>query len=247
MNILISNDDGINSNGLLSLAKKLSESNRVMVVAPDGNRSAYSHSLTLSKTLELKKCHVENCEAYSLSGTPADCVKFAKLVFNDFKADIVVSGINKGHNLGSDILYSGTVSVACEAAFFGNISFAFSSFSHGESDFDGYSVYAEKIINLLLRYSVNGDIWNVNFPNVSADKINGIKFTKLGKHVYMDKYVKVEGERYMLVGSPDEEFVNDKDSDIEWIKKGYITVTPILFDKTNYSKIKELNERCIKL
>ncbi len=247
MNILISNDDGIISNGLKSLAKRLSLNNNVMVVAPDGNRSAYSHSLTLSKTLVLKEHNEENYRAYSLSGTPADCVKFAKLVFKDFNADIVVSGINKGHNLGSDILYSGTVSVACEAAYFGNIAFAFSAFSHGESDFEGFSEYAEKIINVLLPHSKEGDIWNINFPECDAKEIKGIKFTRLGRHEYIDKYVKIDGENYMLVGSPDDEFINDENSDIEWVKKGFITITPILFDRTDFSKIEEVTKICIKL
>ena len=101
MNVFISNDDGINSNGIKALAKILSKDNKVLVVAPDGNRSAASHSLTLNKSLKLNKViGYDGCEAYSLSGTPADCVKFAKLVFSEFKADIVVAGINKGHNIG---------------------------------------------------------------------------------------------------------------------------------------------------
>lgn len=247
MNILLSNDDGITSNGLISLAKKLSEKNNVLVVAPDGNRSAFSHSLTLSRKLQLNKAEIQNCTAYSLSGTPADCVKFAKLVFKDFNADIVVSGINRGHNLGSDILYSGTVSIACEAAYFGNVSFAFSAFSHGESDFSGYSDYAEKIIDALLPYSDTGDIWNINFPEVDACDVKGIRITKLGKHKYLDKYVKIDKNNYMLVGTPDEEYVNHEDSDIEWIKKNYITVTPILFDRSNHEKIKSLKGLCEKL
>ena len=130
MKILISNDDGINSRGLRALAERLSLRHKVLVVAPDGNRSAFSHSLTIAKTVKLKKDEsVVGYDAYSLSGTPVDCIKFAELVFNDFNADIVIAGINKGHNLGSDILYSGTVSLALEGAYFNRIAFSFSAFS----------------------------------------------------------------------------------------------------------------------
>ena len=112
LKILISNDDGINSNGIRVLTKHLAKKHNVLVVAPSDNRSAFSHSLTLKNKLELNECFdIEGCKAYSLSGTPVDCVKFSELVFTDFKPDIVLSGINKGHNLGCDILYSGTVSM----------------------------------------------------------------------------------------------------------------------------------------
>lgn len=248
MNILISNDDGVDSAGMTALAEKLSKLNNVLVVAPDGNRSASSHSLTLSGKVRLKKISKETrFDKYSLSGTPADCVKFAELVFNDFKTDIVVSGINKGHNIGSDILYSGTVSVACEASFFGHTSFAFSAFSYNESDLSGYSDYAAKIIDTLLPMSMQGDIWNVNFPDVSPSKIKGVKVTGLGKQIYSDRYVKVSDNEYILVGSPLHNIENDEDCDVEWIKKGYVTVTPVLFNKTNYERITEVKEKCEKL
>ena len=248
MNILLSNDDGVKSAGLIALADKLSESNNILIVAPDGNRSASSHSLTLTKKVLLKKIRDdENVKIYSLSGTPADCVKFAKLVFKDFNADIVVSGINKGHNIGSDILYSGTVSIACEAAFFGHIAFAFSAFSHKASDFSGYSDFAVKIIDTLLPLSQKGDIWNVNFPDAPSDEIRGIKITGLGKQIYSDRYEKLSDDEYILVGSPINHVDNDDDCDVEWIKKEFITVTPVLFNKTNYERIKEVKDICGQL
>ena len=128
MKILISNDDGINSKGLIAIAEKLSKNNEVLVVAPDGNRSAISHSLTIGRPIKINKVYIsDNFTSYAISGTPADCVKMANILMPDFKADIVVAGINKGHNIGSDILYSGTVAIACEASFFNNISFALST------------------------------------------------------------------------------------------------------------------------
>lgn len=248
MNILISNDDGIFSNGIIALAEKLAENNNVLVVAPDGNRSAASHSITLSSTIKLNKCnHIPGCKSYSISGTPVDCIKFAELELKDFNIDIVVAGINKGHNIGSDVLYSGTVAIASEAAFFGKISFAFSAFGLGESDFITYSNFAEKIINALMPLSIPGDIWNINFPDCSASNIKGIKFTKLGKQLYSDHYELVGESEYKLVGDLIDHDLNDEDCDIEWSKKGFITITPILFNKTNNDKIKEAREICIEL
>ncbi len=238
MNILLSNDDGIFSNGILRLADELSKNNNVLLIAPDGNRSATAHSLSIGKAVKLKEHNLsKNYKAYSLSGTPCDCIKFAKLHFNNFNADVVVSGINKAHNLGSDILYSGTVAIACEAAFFNHVAFAFSAFNYGDSDFELYSKYAVKIINELLPVSKPGDIWNVNFPDTENKTIQGIKITKLGKQLYSDRYEKVGDNEFVLVGELLDHNENDADCDIEWIKKGYITVTPLLFNKTNYAKL----------
>ncbi len=243
MKILISNDDGINSNGLHALCKQLSLWNDILVVAPDENKSAISHSLSINKKLKLKEERIAGCKAYSLSGTPVDCIKFSRLYFNNFLPDIVVAGINKGHNLGSDILYSGTVSIAYEAAFFGHIAFSFSSFSLEESDFELYASYADDIINILLPYSVKGTIWNVNFPD-STKQIKGYKITELGKQLYSDEYVHCGNNEFYLTGELIDHKENIEDCDIEWIKKGYITITPIVFNKTDFNKIKEVKFLC---
>lgn len=247
MKILISNDDGICSNGIKELCKVLCQNNEILVVAPDNNRSAVAHSLSINKKLKLKKEVINNCNAYSLSGTPADCIKFARLYFKDFTPDIVIAGINKGHNLGSDILYSGTVSIAYEAAFFGHITFAFSAFSLGESNFELYAYYAEKIIKNLMPYSSPRSIWNINFPDKSFSKIKGIKITRLGKQLYSDEYVSCGNNEFVLKGELVEHNENIVDCDVEWIKKGYITITPIVFDKTDYNKIREVKNLCERL
>lgn len=246
MNILLSNDDGIYSQGLLSLAKKLSLNNKVLVVAPDGNRSACSHSLTIAKSVKLEKVDIDQAfDSYALSGTPADCVKFSKIVFRDFNTDIVISGINKGHNLGSDILYSGTVSIALEASFFGHVSFAVSSYNLENGDYDLFADYTAKIIEFLLPLSEKGDVWNINFPD-NHKKIQGVKLTSLGKHIYSDNYVEVAKGEYLLSGEP-LLVENEEDCDIYWCEKGYITVTPILFNKTDYKKLGEVKEKCEQL
>lgn len=243
--ILISNDDGIDSPGIIELAKIFSAYHDVMVVAPDGNRSSISHAISPFKNVKLKKITGYEFPAYSLSGTPADCVKFAHLFFDDFKPDIVLSGINKGHNIGTDTNYSGTLSVALEGAFFDCVSMAFSAFSLEESDFNLLAQYSLKIFDQLLKISTAGDVWNVNFPP-DYENIKGVKITSLGKQMYTDRYEKVGEDEYKLVG----ELIdcdNPEDCDVEWQKKGYITITPVSYDRTDRIKLKSISEKCIKL
>lgn len=249
MNILLCNDDGINSNGLIAFAELLAKKHNVLVVAPDGNRSACSHSMTINDKIKLKEISsIRNCRAYSLSGTPVDCIKFAKLYFKDFKADVVIAGINKGHNLGSDVLYSGTVSIACEAAFFGDLAFAFSVNSLGENDFEFYARKSELIFNKLLPVAKKGEIWNINFPPEKFTDIKGVKVTPLGKQLYTDAYVSVGDNEFRLVGEIIDHDDNSEDCDIEWNKKGYVTITPILFNKTDFKTIEETKDKlCITL
>ena len=244
MKILICNDDGIESGGLKSLAEKLAENNEVLVIAPDGNRSACSHTLTVRDSIKITEYgKIKGCTSYAISGSPADCVKIAKHVFSDFTPDLVLSGINKGHNLGSDIMYSGTVAIAYEAAYFGFPSFAFSAFSHDEGDFGEFAIISIDLINKLLPFTRCGQIWNVNFPDFGV-KIKGIKFTPLGAKVFADEYV-LDGEgKYKLHGIIDEN-VSFCDCDVCWNKQGYVTVTPLKYDKSDYETLKTIGEKCI--
>ncbi|MBE5756982.1 MAG: 5'/3'-nucleotidase SurE [Clostridiales bacterium] len=239
MNILICNDDGIKSKSLHYLAKELSKKHNVLVIAPSKNRSGSAHSLTVCSKLKLKRYKKEKLNMYSLSGTPADCVKFANRVFTDFNIDLVISGINKGHNLGTDILYSGTLSAAIEGSVFGYKCFAFSCVSFLEDNLDFWVNKCQEIIEKLMPISKNGTIWNVNFPNVKVEEVKGIKFVPLGNHLYNDHYVKFGKNKFSLVGEPLEVIDNPPNCDVECSRKGYITITPILFDKTDYDKLKE--------
>ena len=246
MNVLICNDDGINSIGIKALSNEFSREHNVLVVAPDGNRSACAHSLSINKKVILRKIDEEQYRAYSISGTPADCVKIARLIFPDFKPDVVIAGINNGYNLGTDVLYSGTVSIACEASFFGHTSFAFSAKNLSENILKIYCKYASKIVKIFTDGFLKGEIYNVNFPFVPAEEIKGIKITSLGKQIYTDRYI-FDEDGYKLVGELVDHSENVKDCDIEWIKKGYITITPILFDKTDYKNINKVKKKCKKL
>ncbi len=249
MNVILCNDDGINCKGLTQMAEVLVENgHNVLVVAPDGNRSGASHSLTFFKNFFVREVFdIKGCKAFAITGTPVDCIKFAKLNFPDFHADVVIAGINKGHNLGSDTLYSGTVGIACEASFFGDVAFAFSAFNLEQNDFSLHAEYALKIVNSLLAVSNSGDIWNINFPECSFDQIKGVKFTKLGKQIYSDRYIDMGNGQYQLVGERLFHDQNDQDCDVVWVEQGYVSVTPILFNKTDFNKIKEVSEKCIEL
>ena len=236
MNILITNDDGIDCEGIIRLAKKLSEKHRILVLAPATNMTASGHSLTIGKSLFLKKCDIgEGIRAYSLTGTPADCVKFADSDIIDFIFDVVVSGINKGSNLGSDVVYSGTLSAALEGVLLGYPSIAFSSCADFDNDFEGAASTASYLLDNVLDITCKGIAWNVNIPGKPKEDMRGVRFTQTGIQIYSDLYRKVSEGEYILGGYPLEHDKNEEDCDVEWMKKNYITVTPILFNKTDYS------------
>lgn len=243
MNILLGNDDGAESEGIKKLAEVLSKKHNVMIVAPDGNRSAASHSLSIFKNLKIIKTDSE-ITTYTVSGTPADCIKFAHHELSkEFPIDLVVSGINKGHNLGTDVLYSGTVSAAFEGAALGYKSMAFSCTSHTEGDYDFLAEVAAELIEKLYDFCDKKYIWNVNIPPLKPGEIKGVKYTPLGRAVYSDNYKKISDNEYILVGEMQASDLNPEDCDVEWSRKGYITVTPLIYDKTDYftlEKVKNL-------
>lgn len=242
MKILICNDDGIESNGLKALAEEFARDNEVLVVAPRDNMSAVSHSLSLGKPIELREAfNFKNCKAYSVTGYPADCVKIARHVFGEFVPDVVLSGINKGHNFGSDILYSGTVSIAFEAAFFGHNAFAFSAYSHGESDFKLFAGYARKIVEGLLPVSDDKTVWNVNFPDAGSE-IKGVRAAKLGNCIYKDFYDEIADSIYILRSETQTDGLNAEDTDIALVERGYVAVTPLAYDRTDVPKLCRADE-----
>ena len=240
MNILICNDDGIFSEGLITLANFLSKDNRVVVVAPQENCSGYSHSMSFFKKLKLKEVFLsKNFKSFSLSGTPADCVKFGVEYYkNDFQFDIVCSGINIGNNLGTDTLYSGTVSACAEASLLGIKNIAFSVNAFNNINFESLIFHTENIFKTLLPYLSTDFVWNVNIPN--KDQITGLKITRLGVQKYSDRYENLGNGEYMLVGEALDHDKNDFDCDVEWIQQDYATATPMLIDKTAYNILKQM-------
>jgi len=244
MRILISNDDGINSEGLHLLAGALNElACEVFIVAPDRDQSAASHSLSLHRPLRAEKI---NSHTYAVDGTPTDCINLAvNGLLKDKKPDLVVSGINMAANMGDDITYSGTVSAAMEATLLKIPSIAVSIDGRLNYKFDTATHYSIILAKYVLEHGIPEDtLLNLNVPNLELEKVKGIKVTKQGKRLYEDPIVeKVDprGKKYYWIGGNELGFVDIKDSDILAINDGYVSVTPIKLDLTNHDYIEKLN------
>ena len=241
MRILITNDDGIEALGiklLVEWAKKLGE---VIVVAPKEEQSAKSHAIDFTRPIEIKKVpFIDGVTAYSMDSTPADCVRFAVLGLKE-KFDLVLSGINKGVNLGGDIVYSGTVGAIFEAARLNVKAIAFSSFPHGQ---EAASKYFDEVYDYIVSnnmFAENG-LYNVNIP----EEVKGIRMTYQGSPYFSDAFELMEGseEIYVQVGAPvPDECPDDMDRDTVAILHGYITVTPLLATRTNMETFHKFKNR----
>ena len=240
-NILVSNDDGIHSEGLITLAKALESVGDVFIVAPDRERSAVSHSLTLHRPLRVKKI---SSKVFSVDGTPTDCINLSLNGLLPVQPDMVVSGINYGANLGDDITYSGTVSAAMEGTLFGLPSFAISLACEDNAKFETASEFAVKVAGKIFKNGLPKDtLLNINVPDVAKKDIKGVKFTKQGKKTYSDAIVeKVDprGKKYYWIGGSKIDIKHDDDTDLMAVSENYISITPLHLDLTNYSSFKEL-------
>ena len=250
MNILLSNDDGILANGIRALIEALSYEHNVYVVAPDRERSAAGHSLTLHTPLRVEEVEplygAKRC--WMTTGTPGDCVKIAvnAILAPDEQPDYVISGINHGPNLGADILYSGTVSCALEGAMCGIPSIATSLASlHSEpEDFKVAGEFVSKLLKELTNYKLpDKTILNVNIPGLEKEDIAGVAITELGRRMFTDTYEKRVDPRgktyYWMAG----ELINepeDANTDIATIRKNLISITPITFEMTRKNFMSEL-------
>ncbi|WP_298624774.1 5'/3'-nucleotidase SurE [uncultured Legionella sp.] len=242
MRILISNDDGVSAPGISVLATELASVATVEVVAPDRNRSGASNSLTLRDPLRIKK--LEN-GYYSVEGTPTDCVHLALTGFLEPVIDMVVSGINEGANLGDDILYSGTVAAAMEGRHLGLPAIAISVVGDTNLHYDTAAVIARQLV---MKLSVNSlpsqTILNVNVPNLPLDQIQGIQVTRLGTRHSAEPTIKEYDPRGRLifwVGPPGLEADAGPGTDFHAINAGYVSVTPLHLDMTNYKLFDQLS------
>ena len=234
--VLVSNDDGIFADGLNFLCRELVNEFDIVVVAPDSERSNVGHAITLSMPLKVEEVKLPcGITGYSVNGMPADCIKIAVSSLLNRKPDIVISGINLGSNLGIDVLYSGTVSAATEAVILGIPSFAISLDTLENPDFSYAARFAKAFAGFIIKERLLGNIvLNVNVPNV---KPFGVKVVPLSKARYKERFEKRINPRkkvyYWLTGEFMEE--NDiEDSDIRALKDGFITVTPLNIDLTDY-------------
>lgn len=247
MNVLIANDDGIDARGLRELVMALSEVADVYVFAPDGQRSAFSHSITTGRKITGARTEVPGAKlAYALSGTPADCVKLGCrfLRARGIELDMVFAGINHGSNLGTDTIYSGTVGAAVEGNICGLPAVAVSVGSHQASHFDYACELAVNTIKKAADKISPDTVININVPDVPKEEVKGVRYTVLGARDY-NEYFSAEdamkdtieyqysGAPLMYEGLPE---ILDVISD----QKGYATITPLQRDMTCYGKMEDL-------
>lgn len=256
MKILIANDDGIAATGIRALMEVLSKEHDVYVVAPDRERSAAGHSLTLHTPLRVEELESKfgARRVWVTTGTPGDCVKIALSAILDEseKPDIVIAGINHGPNLGTDILYSGTVSCAMEGAMLGYPSIAVSLASMGH-ELEYFYVAASFVAKLLPQIEKMNfpkkTILNINTPALDEEDIFGVEITKLGTKMFTDEYEKRTDPRgkvyYWMAGELTSKHEEDG-TDISALRQNMVSITPVSFELTNKDVMKELENRFCK-
>ena len=243
--ILITNDDGISSSGINALSLAMSEIADVTIVAPFTEQSARSHALTLESAITLESIYLKNgFKGWAVNGTPVDCVKIALNSILDDVPDLIISGINHGANVGSNLIYSGTVASAYEGAMLGIPSIAISLASYKIRNFDCSKVVARHIVEYVLENKPpKGSMLNVNVPNLDIKSLKGYRITRQGNQFFKDDFEKRENPRkkkyFWLKGE-----IIDKDTSIDFdgrsTSEGYVSITPLHFNLTAMSYYDEL-------
>lgn len=244
--ILLSNDDGISSEGLKALFDSVRPLGEVVVVAPDREQSAAGHSLSLHRPLRID---ARGDGWFAVDGTPTDCVNLAlNGLLKDRPPDIVLSGINRGGNLGDDITYSGTVAAAMEATLIGYPAVALSlACEDGEPiRFELAGLFARRIAEEVLKRGLNkGILLNVNVPNILVEECRGVRVTKQGKRIYGDAIVeKIDprGREYYWIGGNGLKWVKEASTDFDAVANFSISVTPVRLDLTDFDSMEELGK-----
>jgi 5'-nucleotidase len=239
MNILCSNDDGILAPGLALLADACREVGDVTVVAPDREQSGTSHSLTLHRPLRPAR---RPDGAFQVDGTPTDCVMLALETLMPERPDFVFSGVNHGPNMGEDVLYSGTVSAAMEGVMLGVPGVAI---SFAGSDPEMMGTYRETLVRLIRRITSASDyprdtLLNINLPKLPAPDVKGVRVTRLGSRFFSDSLTRMKdpwGRDIIWIGGGTITWTGGEDADHAAVAEGYISITPLHMDLTNYSLI----------
>ena len=242
MNILCTNDDGYLATGIRVLASAASALGSVTTVAPDREQSATSHSLTLHHPLRARRA-IDG--TWIVDGTPTDCVLLA---LNELLADrptICLSGINHGPNMGEDVLYSGTVAAAMEATVMGIPAIALSYTGGYHEELEGWEGVVRSILQSILgRDGLPEDtLFNVNLPATAPGDVRGIKVTSLGQRRYAESITRAKdpsGREYFWIGGGVASWRGPKDSDFQAVEEGYVSVTPLHLDLTNYRLLEEI-------
>lgn len=238
MRILLTNDDGIYADGLRAACSELAELGQVFVVAPDREKSATGHGITVHRPLRVEEVHSLACakKAWAVDGTPSDCVKIAIECLLDVRPDIVLSGINRGPNLGTDVLYSGTVSAAIEGVILGLPAVAISLAAIENPYYDFAAKFTRRIAVKVLEEGLPPDtLLNINIPSLPREDITGLAVTRLGVRKYrnvFDKRIDPRGRTYYWLAGEVVEVDDGPDTDSTALKNNMISITPIHFDLT---------------
>ena len=240
MHILLTNDDCIQAPGLWALYDRFVKNHSISVIAPDREQSAIGHAITLNQPLRATRVSMNgNCPGYAVSGTPADCVKLGVLELLESKPDMLISGINPGANVGVNINYSGTVAAAKEAALYGIMAMAVSCMGSATDHYDDVATFVAK---LAVKVAENGlpfgTFLNINIP---APPLKGIKIAHLGQKRYNPRVIEKQdprGRLYYWIGTGNPKAIGDEGSDVMVIKKGYVTVTPLQNDSTDFASVR---------
>ncbi|HEB71172.1 MAG TPA: 5'/3'-nucleotidase SurE [Nitrospirae bacterium] len=251
MKFLLTNDDGIEAEGLKTMAKALSEIGDVTVVAPETEMSAVGHSITIADPLRVRRVfRHKTLFGTAVNGTPADCVKIAIKAIMKQPPDMVISGINHGQNVATNIIYSGTVSAATEGMILGIPSVAISLSSFVSKDFSVAADYGLRVIRKAHSHGMPADtLLNVNVPTVPSNEIKGIKICRNGVSKFKEVFERRVDPRqndYYWQGGQMEMSGKDDDADIYWLQKNWVTVTPIRFDLTDHDFLQRMKEWSFK-
>jgi 5'/3'-nucleotidase len=243
MHILITNDDGIHAPALLALQAELTVLGPVTVVVPDRDQSATSHSLTLHRPLRI---HRHEDGRFSTDGTPTDCVVIAFHGLLEQRPDLVVSGINHGPNMGEDVFYSGTVAAAIEGAMQGVPAIACSLVTSEPCDFADGARFVRRLAEEVVRRGLGGKrVLNVNLPHRSWREVRGIRLTRLGTRVYSDTLIEKtdpRGRAYYWIGGQQPVWEQQEGTDFGAVEEGYVSVTPLSLDLTDYRAVVEMEQ-----
>lgn len=241
MTFLLTNDDGIFAPALRRLREALAPLGPVVIVAPDRDQSATSHSLTLHRPFRI---HRHEPDVYSVDGTPTDCVVTAFHGLLETPPDMVISGINHGPNMGEDVFYSGTVAAAIEGTLQGRPSIAVSLVTREQADFVEPASFTARLVRTVMERGLAArQLLNVNLPHRAWKNVRGVQITRLGSRVYRDTLVrKVDprGRDYYWIGGEDPVWEPGDGSDFHAVENGYISVTPLRLDLTDDPALGEM-------
>lgn len=249
INILVTNDDGVNAPGLLALAQAVRPFGNVYVLAPERNWSGSGHVKTIDRPLRVKETYLaDGSPAWASDGGPSDCVALALLGFFEHKFDLVVSGINPAPNLGHDVTYSGTVTAAMEAIIWGVPGIAFSLGSVNTrlsvSDYSQATEVARQVVKSWQENRIPEHILlNVNIPLLPANQLKGFRVTRQGLRVYrdrLDRRVDPRGFPYFWISGDSPTGIPEEGSDIGALDDGYVSITPLQLDLTAYTVMHRL-------